>query len=302
MVYVLCFVGWNYLPVTINLMAYNNSILENRNKIIKTLDNVKGSIDAWSFKNLFFTFLFIKKTKPKEFHEFVIKDLKKLEQEIHHAKDQIKAFIRKSDPDKHGLEELASIDEIFKGLTDEEAGDKLIYVMREMNNMDLTKEQDFGDFYEFLIDEFGQRAGKSGGEFYTPKCLRDLIAGLVKYDFTGKLLVSRTRLKTDEELDKLYGDNKNMREFCKFHSFVTDGLKIYDPTCGVGSLLLEFKGERFKLYGQEINRKSYEFAKFNMLAHGVNDFNIAHGDTLINDHFKDEYFDIVVANYPYGIR
>lgn len=261
--------GYGFDRRRLNLMAYNNTLLENRGKIIKTLDNVKGSIDAWSFKNLFFTFLFIKKTKPKEFHEFVLKDLKKLDQEIHHAKDQIKAFIRKSDPDKHGLEELASIDEIFKGLTDEEAGDKLIYVMREMNNMDLTKEDDFGQLYEYLIDEFGLRAGKSGGEFYTPECLGDLL-----FKICHSLFIKRS----------------------------SKAPKVYDPTCGVGSLLVKFKHVASDLCGQEINRKSYEFAKFNMLANEVNSFRIAHGDTLINDHFKDEYFDIVVANYPYGIR
>lgn len=164
---------------------------------------------------------------------------------------------------------MASIDEIFKGLTNEEAGDKLIYVMREINAMDLTQEQDFGELYEYLIDEFGLRAGKSGGEFYTPECLGDLL-----FKICHSLFLKRS--------------NK--------------APKVYDPTCGVGSLLAKFKNVASEVCGQEINRRSYAFAKFNMLANGVKNFRFAHGDTLMKDHFKDEQFDIVVANYPYGIR
>lgn len=53
---------------------------------------------------------------------------------------------------------------------------------------------------------------------------------------------------------------------------------------------------------QELNHRALQFAKLNILAHGINDFCLELGDTLVNDRYKDKAFNVVVANYPYGIR
>ncbi len=139
----------------------------------------------------------------------------------------------------------------------------------EENAIDL-----FGDAYEFLISNYAANAGKSGGEFFTPQCVSELLARLAFHD-----------------LDKVN--------------------KVYDPAVGSGSLLLQAK-KQFDikdiaegLYGQEVNYTTYNLARMNMFLHNVNydKFNIALGDTLLDPQFGDEKpFDVVVSNPPYSIK
>jgi type I restriction enzyme M protein len=132
----------------------------------------------------------------------------------------------------------------------------------------------FGDAYEFLISNYAANAGKSGGEFFTPQYVSQLITQLA--------------------LHKQSSVNK-----------------IYDPACGSGSLLLQaskqmnasFIEEGF--FGQEINHTTYNLARMNMFLHNINydKFNIQLGDTLTNPHFEDEKpFDMIVSNPPYSVK
>ena len=132
----------------------------------------------------------------------------------------------------------------------------------------------FGDAYEFLISNYAANAGKSGGEFFTPQSVSNLIAQLA-----------------------IHGQDKIN--------------KIYDPACGSGSLLLQAKKQFDEhiiedgFYGQEINHTTYNLARMNMFLHNVNSdkFDIKLGDTLINPHFGDDKpFDAIVSNPPYSIK
>lgn len=132
----------------------------------------------------------------------------------------------------------------------------------------------FGDAYEFLISNYAANAGKSGGEFFTPQNVSQLLARLVLY---GQAEIS----------------------------------KVYDPAAGSGSLLLQVKkqlnGKRVQdgYFGQEINHTTYNLARMNMFLHGVNydKFNLKKGDTLLNPEFKNEKpFDAIVSNPPYSIK
>ena len=132
----------------------------------------------------------------------------------------------------------------------------------------------FGDAYEFLISNYAANAGKSGGEFFTPQHVSKLVA---KIAISGK------------------GDVN----------------KVYDPSCGSGSLLLQAK-KHFDahiveegFFGQEINHTTYNLARMNMIVRNVcyNKFSIALGDTLIDPHFGDvKPFDVIVSNPPYSIK
>ena len=132
-----------------------------------------------------------------------------------------------------------------------------------------------GDTYEFLIGQYASSAGKSGGEFFTPQEVSTLLA---------KLTVAGRANPTD--------------------------LKVYDPACGSGSLLLKFAKEVGAeniqdFYGQELNPTTYNLARMNMFLHGVsyNNFNIFNGDTLLKPGHLDAIpFDCVVANPPYSIK
>lgn len=139
----------------------------------------------------------------------------------------------------------------------------------EDNQIDL-----FGDAYEFLISNYAQNAGKSGGEYFTPQNVSKLIAQLAMHK--------------QEKVNK-----------------------IYDPAAGSGSLLLQAK-KHFDnhiieegFYGQEVNHTTYNLARMNMFLHNVNydKFKMALGDTLIIPHFGDDKpFDAIVSNPPYSVN
>lgn len=132
----------------------------------------------------------------------------------------------------------------------------------------------FGDAYEYLMTMYASTAGKSGGEFFTPQEVSELLARLT---VVGKSEVN----------------------------------KVYDPACGSGSLLLKFvkvlghDKVRQGFFGQEINLTTYNLCRINMFLHDVNyeKFDIAHGDTLTDPaHWDDEPFEAIVSNPPYSIK
>ncbi|KAA6302043.1 MAG: putative type I restriction enzymeP M protein [Candidatus Ordinivivax streblomastigis] len=132
----------------------------------------------------------------------------------------------------------------------------------------------FGDAYEFLMTMYASNAGKSGGEFYTPQEVAELLAEIT---VVGKKQVN----------------------------------KVYDPACGSGSLLLKFakvlgkENVRQGFYGQEKNITTYNLCRINMFLHDINyeKFDIAHGDTLLEPkHWDNEPFDAIVSNPPYSIN
>ena len=132
----------------------------------------------------------------------------------------------------------------------------------------------FGDAYEYLISNYASNAGKSGGEFFTPQSVSKLLARLV---MDGKIKIN----------------------------------KVYDPTCGSGSLLLQMKKQFDEhiiedgFFGQEINMTNFNLARMNMFLHNVNynNFSIKRGDTLLNPLHRDEKpFDAIVSNPPYSIK
>lgn len=139
----------------------------------------------------------------------------------------------------------------------------------EDNKIDL-----FGDAYEYLIHNYAANAGKSGGEFFTPQCVSELISKLAIH---GQTTIN----------------------------------KIYDPAAGSGSLLLQAKKQfddhiiEDGFWGQEINHTTYNLARMNMFLHNINydKFNIALGNTLLNPQFKDDKpFDAIVSNPPYSVN
>ena len=132
----------------------------------------------------------------------------------------------------------------------------------------------FGDAYEYLMSMYASNAGKSGGEFFTPQEVSEL---LTRIAVVGK----------------------------------TEVYKVYDPACGSGSLLLKAakilgkESVRQGFYGQEINLTTYNLCRINMFLHDIDydKFDIAHEDTLLNpQHWDDEPFEVIVSNPPYSIK
>ncbi|MBR3839604.1 MAG: type I restriction-modification system subunit M [Erysipelotrichales bacterium] len=153
---------------------------------------------------------------------------------------------------------------------------KLLNGIGEMNfgNYQNNSTDLFGDAYEYLMGMYASNAGKSGGEYYTPQEVSEL---LTRIALIGKETVN----------------------------------KVYDPACGSGSLLLQTAKilgtdkVRNGYYGQEINITTYNLCRINMFLHDVNydKFDIANADTLTEPkHWDDEPFEVIVSNPPYSIK
>lgn len=153
-------------------------------------------------------------------------------------------------------------------------------VLLRVRDMDLGGEfqenqiDAFGDAYEFLMTMYASHAGKSGGQFFTPQEVSELLARITA------------------------ADGHEIRS-------------VYDPACGSGSLLLKFSktigkdNPSLKYYGQEINPTTYNLCRINMFLHDINydNFDIQLGDTLIDPKHRDfEPFDAIVSNPPYSIE
>lgn len=165
------------------------------------------------------------------------------------------------------------------GNTVEEKNKRLAAVIKGVESLNLGNFEDneidlFGDAYEFLISNYAANAGKSGGEFFTPQNVSNLIARIA---MLGQKTVN----------------------------------KIYDPACGSGSLLLQAKKQFDEhvieegFFGQEINHTTYNLARMNMFLHNINydKFDIELGDTLINPkHGNQKPFDAIVSNPPYSVN
>lgn len=184
-----------------------------------------------------------------------------------------------SEKDFKGLFDDVDVTSNKLGATLDERRDRLAKILTGIRDLDFGRVDDsgidlFGDAYEYLMNMYASNAGKSGGEFFTPQEVSELLAKIV------------------------IGDKASVN-------------KVYDPACGSGSLLLKFAGilghenVRKGFYGQEVNPTTYNLCRINMFLHHVNfdKFDIARGDTLINPmHWDDEPFDAIVSNPPYSTK
>ncbi|NNN04211.1 MAG: type I restriction-modification system subunit M, partial [Acidimicrobiaceae bacterium] len=184
-----------------------------------------------------------------------------------------------SENDFKGLFADLDVNSAKLGNTVARRNEKLVKLLDAIGDLNLGSFSDhtidaFGDAYEYLMQMYAANAGKSGGEFFTPQEVSELLARIT---VVGKTSVN----------------------------------KVYDPACGSGSLLLQFAKVLGKdnvhqgFFGQEINLTTYNLARINMFLHDINfeKFDIAHGDTLLDPaHMDDEPFEAIVSNPPYSTK
>jgi type I restriction enzyme M protein len=144
-----------------------------------------------------------------------------------------------------------------------------------LRNTALSEPDLLGRAYEYLIEKFADDAGKKGGEFYTPRKVVQLIV---------EILAPK------------------------------EGMRICDPTCGSGGMLIECatfierqggNPKNLSLYGQEKNLGTWAICKMNMLLHGLPDARIEKGDTIRHPKLLQDgelmLFDRVIANPPFSL-
>lgn len=184
-----------------------------------------------------------------------------------------------SEDDFAGLFDDIDVNSNKLGATVAKRNDKLVKILNGIADIKLDDYKSnsidaFGDAYEFLMSMYASNAGKSGGEFFTPQEVSELLTRLA---VVGKTSVN----------------------------------KVYDPACGSGSLLLKSakilgkENVRNGFFGQEINLTTYNLCRINMFLHdiGYDKFNIACEDTLISpQHWDEEPFEVIVSNPPYSIK
>ncbi len=173
---------------------------------------------------------------------------------------------------------LVSIDFNIKDkLTDKKLSDLLSHYSKyRLRKSDFDRPDLLGAAYEYLIKMFADSAGKKGGEFYTPSEVVKLLVELIK---------------------------------------PKAGMKVYDPTCGSGGMLIQTRnyltrnGEdssNLMLSGQERNLSTWAICKLNMFLHGVRSADIRKGDTLGSPQHVENgelmRFDRVIANPPFSLK
>lgn len=184
-----------------------------------------------------------------------------------------------SEDDFSGLFDDIDVNSNKLGATVAKRNEKLVKILDGIAGIKLGNYQDnnidaFGDAYEFLMSMYASNAGKSGGEYYTPQEVSEL---LTKLAIVGKTSVN----------------------------------KVYDPACGSGSLLLKSAKILGKdnvkngFFGQELNLTTYNLCRINMFLHDIDydKFDIACEDTLLTPmHWDDEPFEVIVSNPPYSVK
>lgn len=184
-----------------------------------------------------------------------------------------------SEDDFAGLFDDIDVNSNKLGATVAKRNDKLVKLLNGIGDMKLGDYQNntidaFGDAYEFLMGMYASNAGKSGGEYFTPQEVSELLTRIA--------VVGKTEVN-----------------------------KVYDPACGSGSLLLKASkilgkdAVRQGFFGQEINITTYNLCRINMFLHdiGYDKFNIANEDTLLDpQHWDEEPFEVIVSNPPYSIK
>lgn len=185
-----------------------------------------------------------------------------------------------SEDDLKGLFADIDVNSNKLGGTVEKRNEQLTKILNNIGGIDLKGDYEdnqidlFGDAYEYLMAMYASNAGKSGGEYYTPQEVSELLARIVSHN----------------------------RQWVN---------KVYDPACGSGSLLLKFAkilgADNVKqgFFGQELNITTYNLCRINMFLHNINynKFDIHNGDTLLEPyHWDDEPFDAIVSNPPYSTK
>lgn len=282
------------------------SLQELESHLWKSADILRGSVDSSDYKSYIFGLLFLKRLSDvfEEHRQEILKEHgEEIGQIIVNDQDQYQFFVpeaaRWETIRKHAENIGSAINVAFESLENENVTlegvltpidfnrkevltDSVLqrllqhFALLDLSNANLSEPDILGRAYEYLIKMFADDAGKKGGEFYTPTKVVELIVKLIKPQ---------------------------------------EGMRVYDPTCGSGGMLIQSvdyvkshggNPQSLSLFGQEKNLGTWSIAKMNLLLHNLPDHRIEKGDTIRQPKLVEDgeimLFDRVIANPPFSLK